>query len=292
MIFKSNLRSGPADASDLQKDSLIQFQHRHYFLLAVIFGIICPAIIPGVFWGDWSGGIYFSATLRLTIAHHVTHWLGSSPYDDELSPRDHLLSAILTMGEGYHNFHHQFPMDYRNAFHWYQYDPTKWFIALCAMLGLASHLRVFPENEIRKGMYTMKLKELKQMQDTIRWAPRAASLPVVTWEQFQQESRAGDRILVLISGFIHDVTSFVDLHPGGRRLIVSSSGKDMSSAFFGGVYSHSNAAHNLLSMYRVGVLLGGMETISEPSKAIPPSERLVIARKDADEVERKEQKSY
>jgi stearoyl-CoA desaturase (delta-9 desaturase) len=72
MIFKSNLRSGPADASDLQKDSLIQFQHRHYFLLAVIFGIICPAIIPGVFWGDWSGGIYFSATLRLTIAHHVS----------------------------------------------------------------------------------------------------------------------------------------------------------------------------------------------------------------------------
>lgn len=33
------------------------------------------------------------------------------------------------MGEGYHNFHHQFPMDYRNAIKWYQFDPTKWFIA-------------------------------------------------------------------------------------------------------------------------------------------------------------------
>jgi cytochrome b involved in lipid metabolism len=28
-----------------------------------------------------------------------------------------MLSAVLTLGEGYHNFHHQFPTDYRNAVH-------------------------------------------------------------------------------------------------------------------------------------------------------------------------------
>lgn len=36
------------------------------------------------------------------------------------------ITALITLGEGYHNFHHEFPSDYRNAIQWYQYDPTKW----------------------------------------------------------------------------------------------------------------------------------------------------------------------
>lgn len=85
------------------------------------------------------------------------------------------------MGEGYHNFHHQFPMDYRNAFLWYQYDPTKWFIAGCAKLGFASQLRVFPSNEISKGRLAMKLKELKCLQDALDWPVPVETLPVVSW---------------------------------------------------------------------------------------------------------------
>lgn len=112
----------------------------------------------------------------------IAHYLGSASYDDALSPRDHLLSAILTLGEGYHNFHHQFPMDYRNAFLWYQYDPTKWFIASCAMIGLASHLRTFPSNEISKGALSMKLKELQKVQESLIWPTSSEELPVVTWE--------------------------------------------------------------------------------------------------------------
>ena len=87
------------------------------------------------------------------------------------------------MGEGYHNFHHQFPMDYRNAVRWYQFDPTKWFIATCGVLGLASNLRVFPENEISKGELAMQLKKLKKVQDNIRWPIQVDDLPIVSWEK-------------------------------------------------------------------------------------------------------------
>jgi len=86
------------------------------------------------------------------------------------------------MGEGYHNFHHQFPMDYRNAFLWYQYDPTKWFIALCATVGLADNLNRFPSNEIAKGRLGMELKELKKLQDGLEWPLEAEDLPIVSWE--------------------------------------------------------------------------------------------------------------
>jgi stearoyl-CoA desaturase (delta-9 desaturase) len=86
------------------------------------------------------------------------------------------------MGEGYHNFHHQFPMDYRNAFLWYQYDPTKWFIALCRMLGLATNLRVFPSNEIKKGALSMQLKKLHKLQGSLKWPELVGVLPTVSWE--------------------------------------------------------------------------------------------------------------
>jgi stearoyl-CoA desaturase (delta-9 desaturase) len=50
---------------------------------------------------------------------------------------------------------------------------------------------------------------------------------------------------VLITGFIHDVSAFLDEHPGGRHLLAKYVGRDATTAFFGGVYEHSNAAHNV-----------------------------------------------
>lgn len=134
----------------------------------------------------------------------MAHHLGDTPFDDKKSARDHLLSglhrmnnvmfyfstyqnsALLTMGEGYHNFHHQYPMDYRNAIRWYQYDPTKWFISTCEWLGLASDLHVFPENEIQKGELTMQLRKLKTFQDRIKWPLDPTTLPIVEWESCKQ----------------------------------------------------------------------------------------------------------
>jgi stearoyl-CoA desaturase (delta-9 desaturase) len=72
MLFKSDLKSGPADISDLRADPFIQFQHQHYFLLAALFGYIVPTIVPGLLWGDWLGGLCLSACFRLTVAHHVS----------------------------------------------------------------------------------------------------------------------------------------------------------------------------------------------------------------------------
>lgn len=61
------------------------------------------------------------------------------------------------------------------------------------------------------------------------------------------QDQAETRPLVLISGFIHDIGSFIDEHPGGAHLLKKYVGKDATTAFFGGVYDHSNAAHNVRS---------------------------------------------
>ncbi|CAK5271149.1 unnamed protein product [Mycena citricolor] len=282
LVIKARIRQGPVDISDLKKSSVVQWQNRHYYVLILLMGFIVPSVIPWIFWGDLRGGYIYAGLLRLTFVHHSTfcvnslaHWLGEAPFDDKHTPRDHVLTAFVTIGEGYHNFHHQFPTDYRNAIKWYQYDPTKWTIWICQKLGLASHLKTFPENEVRKGQLTMQLKRLRVTQDALVWPTDSNDLPVINWESYQKQS--AERPLVLISGFIHDVTNFIDEHPGGAHVVVKYIGKDATAAFFGGVYDHSNAAHNLLAMKRVGVLHGGVPHISD-DHAIPPSQRLRIAR--------------
>jgi stearoyl-CoA desaturase (Delta-9 desaturase) len=62
-----------------------------------------------------------SVSIQSTFCvNSLAHWLGESPFDDKHTPKDHVITALCTIGEGYHNFHHQFPMDYRNAIKWYQ----------------------------------------------------------------------------------------------------------------------------------------------------------------------------
>jgi len=211
------------------------------------------------------GGFIYGGILRIFFVQQATfcvnslaHWLGDQPFDDRNSPRDHVLTALVTLGEGYHNFHHEFPSDYRNAIEWWQYDPTKWFIWTCKKLGLAYDLKEFRQNEIEKGRVQQLQKKLDQKRATLDWGTPLEQLPVISWDDFVAEAKNG-KALVSIAGVVHDVTDFIKDHPGGKALITSAIGKDATAIFNGGVYLHSNAAHNLLSTMRVGVLRGGCE---------------------------------
>uniref|UniRef100_A0A0W0F6L9 stearoyl-CoA 9-desaturase n=1 Tax=Moniliophthora roreri TaxID=221103 RepID=A0A0W0F6L9_MONRR len=282
ILVKSRRKPGVSDISDLNRNPIVKWQHKNYSPILLFMAFALPTLVAHLGWNDARGGFVYAGLLRLAFVHQSTfcvnslaHWLGEAPFDDKHTPRDHMITALVTIGEGYHNFHHQFPMDFRNAIKWYQYDPTKWAIWTMSKLGLASHLKVFPDNEVRKGELTMQLKKLRETQDNLTWPTDSNDLPVISWETFQNQSNK--RPLILISGFIHDVSDFLEEHPGGRHLLVKYIGKDATTAFFGGVYGHSNAAHNLLAMKRVGILYGGHPHALD-DKTVPPGSRLKFQR--------------
>ncbi|OJK01909.1 hypothetical protein ASPACDRAFT_76425 [Aspergillus aculeatus ATCC 16872] len=264
MIFKQNpKRIGRTDISDLNEDPVVVWQHRHYLLVVAVMGMGVPMLGAGL-WGDWWGGFVYAGILRIFFVQQATfcinslaHWLGEQPFDDRNSPRDHAITALATLGEGYHNFHHEFPSDYRNAIQWYQYDPTKWMIWLWKQMGLAYDLKVFRANEIEKGRVQQMQKKVDQRRARLDWGTPIADLPVLEWEEYVELAKS--RALVAVAGVVHDVSQFVEEHPGGRAMINAGIGKDATAMFNGGVYYHSNAAHNLLSMMRVGVIRGGSE---------------------------------
>ncbi|KAK6214449.1 hypothetical protein LQW54_004356 [Pestalotiopsis sp. IQ-011] len=266
MVMKQNpKRIGRTDITDLNDDPVVVFQHTHFIKCVIAMGLIFPMLVCGLGWNDWAGGFIYAGILRIFFVQQATfcvnslaHWLGDQPFDDRNSPRDHVITALVTLGEGYHNFHHEFPSDYRNAIEWWQYDPTKWSIWTWKKLGLAYDLKQFRTNEIEKGRVQQLQKKLDRKRATLDWGTPLDQLPVIHWDDFVAESKNG-KALVAIAGVIHDVTDFIKDHPGGKALISSAIGKDATAIFNGGVYLHSNAAHNLLSTMRVGVLRGGCE---------------------------------
>jgi stearoyl-CoA desaturase (delta-9 desaturase) len=266
MVFKQNpKRTGRTDITDLNEDPIVVWQHRNFIKCVITMGLVFPTLVCGLGWGDWLGGYVYAGILRICFVQQATfcvnslaHWLGDQPFDDRNSPRDHVITALVTLGEGYHNFHHEFPSDYRNAIEWYQYDPTKWAITFWKWTGLAYDLKQFRANEIEKGRVQQQQKKLDQKRSQLDWGTPLEQLPVIGWDDFVEQSKDG-KALVAIAGVIHDVTDFIKDHPGGKALISSAIGKDATAIFNGGVYLHSNAAHNLLSTMRVGVLRGGCE---------------------------------
>jgi stearoyl-CoA desaturase (delta-9 desaturase) len=112
------------------------------------------------------------------LSHHFTffinslaHMWGERPYTDENTARDNAVLAVLTYGEGYHNFHHIFAHDYRNGVRWWQWDPTKWMIAGLQWVGLTRRLKRTPQFQIQRALLAM---QFKQAQEKLERLPKAA----------------------------------------------------------------------------------------------------------------------
>jgi stearoyl-CoA desaturase (delta-9 desaturase) len=268
MLLKPDPKySVKADIKDLASDPLIKFQHKYYLFIGPFCAFVFPTLVAGIFWGDWLGGYFYAGAMRLFFVHHSTfcvnsmaHYFGEHTFDDDRSPRDHIITALLTFGEGYHNFHHEFPNDYRNGIQWYHYDPTKWLIAGLSKIGATFNLKVFPKNEIKRGVLYMKEKKLAELKlETV--APIGKEiLPKWNWIEIKEKITNDKMMLVIVNGYVHDVSAFAPTHPGGYALLQSYVGKDATKVFLGKtnpiVYKHSHAAENLLSNMRVATVDG------------------------------------
>lgn len=149
---------------DLTNDPLVMWQHRNYYWLCVAMGFIFPTVC-GYFLGSALGGFALAGLARVVVVHHCTffinslcHIVGTRPYTDTNTARDSALMAVLSYGEGYHNYHHFFPTDYRNGVKWYHFDPTKWLIRSLAFIGLTKDLKSVPERLINEARLQMSTK--------------------------------------------------------------------------------------------------------------------------------------
>ena len=135
--------------------------------------------------------------------------------------------AIVTFGEGYHNYHHEFQHDYRNGVKPWQFDPTKWLIWPLSKFGLVTKLR----RVAREKILLAELAETQRLLKTTLARPGltdAASAYIATayhrlqataqkWGQNKAEQFEVTReMLADLRNEIRDATSTLQLF--GSRL--------------------------------------------------------------------------
>jgi stearoyl-CoA desaturase (Delta-9 desaturase) len=165
-----NYPSGDPDlifVRELQRDPLVAFQHQHYGALAVGMNVGLPLLL-GLVFHEIAGMVLLAGVLRLVVSHHLTfcinslaHVVGTQPYSNTNTARDNGVIAVLTFGEGYHNFHHKFAHDYRNGVRWWHWDPSKWLINTLNWVGLAKNMKRTPWFTIRRAMLETQFLDTK-----------------------------------------------------------------------------------------------------------------------------------
>jgi len=181
-IFYSDDKLDFGNVRDLEKNRIIRWQHRWHVYVLIVLGLGLPTLI-GAFFGDAFAGLLWGGFLRIVAIHHSTfsvnslaHRFGTRTYDSEATARDNWMVALLTMGEGYHSFHHRFPSDFRNGVRWFHWDPAKWFIAALRWLGLASQLRQAHPVVIQNARKLAIVRELEAKLPTVRESIKAELL--------------------------------------------------------------------------------------------------------------------
>ncbi|XP_011883209.1 PREDICTED: acyl-CoA Delta(11) desaturase-like [Vollenhovia emeryi] len=149
------------DLSDLKSNPILAFQKKYYNILMPLLCFISPTLIPVVWWNEtWINAFYIPAILRYVLTLNITwlinsvaHTVGNKPYDKYICPADNKGVAIFSLGEGWHNYHHVFPWDYKTAeLGDYKFNTTTAFINFFAKIGWAYDLKSVSNDMIRKRM--------------------------------------------------------------------------------------------------------------------------------------------
>lgn len=101
-----------------------------------------------------------------------------------MKPVESRFVSIMSMGEGWHNYHHAFPWDYRAAELGFKFSPTTFIIDGLAALGMAYDLRTtaphiveqrvlrtgdgsHPIAEQRAAVKDVAEKEIKKVEESV-----------------------------------------------------------------------------------------------------------------------------
>lgn len=127
--------------------SILLLQQKYYFMIMSLLTFVIPILISKkIFKDSWKSSI--GATfLRVIVIWHSTYFINSlahlfgSRKDRNLTAVNSHLYGILTMGGGYHNYHHQYPKDYYASENLKCFNLTAWLLRSLKFVGLIHDTR-------------------------------------------------------------------------------------------------------------------------------------------------------
>ncbi len=148
------------DLRDLIADPVVKYQRKYYLPLVLFFCFIAPTAVPVICWGEtiWNafyvaGLLRYCFTLNCTwMVNSAAHLWGNKPYDRFINPSENGIVSAFAGGEGWHNYHHTFPWDYKTGEFGWRINLTTMFIDLMANLGQVTERKTVPKKTIQARM--------------------------------------------------------------------------------------------------------------------------------------------
>jgi stearoyl-CoA desaturase (delta-9 desaturase) len=104
---------------------------------------------PGLFIG------FFLSTVLLWhntfLINSLTHVWGAKRFETGDESRNNMVTALLTLGEGWHNNHHHYQSSCRQGFYWWEIDVTYYVLKMLSWVGLVWDIRGVPEHVLEEG---------------------------------------------------------------------------------------------------------------------------------------------
>jgi len=175
-------RNFPTDyrqVRDLAKYPELRFLNR--------FDLVAPlALAVGLFaFGAWLGevapslgasgaqmlvwGFFISTTVLFhgtSAINSLAHQIGTRRFETRDDSRNSFVLSLITLGEGWHNNHHQFMSSARQGLRWWEFEPTWYGLKLLAALRVIRDLKPHPAAALRA------------VEAEVAKKPRKAGLPV------------------------------------------------------------------------------------------------------------------
>jgi len=151
---------------DLNKYPELVWLDKYIFIPPVAAGTFC--FVVGHFLGNAWGGLVVGFFISTVILYHTTfsinslcHMFGSRRYETGEESKNSIWLALLTMGEGWHNNHHHYPLSCRQGFFWYEIDITYYILVCLSKVGLVWDLQAPPKRMLQREAMTAIYKPAK-----------------------------------------------------------------------------------------------------------------------------------
>ena len=126
---------------DFERFPEIRLLNKYHRVPAILFGATVFAVggYPAFLWGFVvSTVLLWHGTFTINSLAHL--W-GSKPFETGDESRNNFFLALITLGEGWHNNHHQFMSSARQGLRWWEIDITYYVLKLLGLFGIVRELR-------------------------------------------------------------------------------------------------------------------------------------------------------
>ena len=136
---------------DFAKYPELRWLNKYWAVPPAVLAVFCLLI------AGWSGlfvGFFLSTVLvwhNTFLINSLTHVWGKKRFDTSDDSRNNPITAVLTLGEGWHNNHHHYQSSCRQGFYWWEIDMTYYGLKMLSWVGLVWDIRGVPERVLEEG---------------------------------------------------------------------------------------------------------------------------------------------